>query len=307
MPYRALTAGNCTVTKTRRGNTTTLEMRATGGQGRRLPGHDPRPLHDDAAYVDLELTIEKPADNWPEAGWICLPFKVDAPQFRVGRNGFIMDPAKDIIPGANRYLYAVGTGVAIFDEQGRGVGVCAPDTPLVSLGEPGCWKFDRSLCAGEARRSTSTSSTTNGAPTTGSGTRANGPTVSASGRSTSMTPHGSLITPSLEMRYPVQTASVSARRASCRPSRQGCASRARACMVTAFGANPDGEGTLLRVWEQAGVSGELTVELPGGTNAATATPVNLRGEKTGEAVPIRSGTLTFDLGAYAPASFLLSR
>ena len=78
-------------------------------------------------------------------------------------------------------------------------------------------------------------------------------------------------------------------------------------MVTAFGANPDGEGTLLRVWEQTGVSGELTVQLPGGIDAATATPVNLRGEKTGEAVPVQSGALTFDLGAYAPASFLLSR
>jgi len=55
-------------------------------------------LYDDAAYVDIELTIEKPADIWPEAGWICLPFKVDDQQFRVGRNGFIMDPAGILSP-----------------------------------------------------------------------------------------------------------------------------------------------------------------------------------------------------------------
>ena len=54
-----------------------------------------------------------------------------------------MDPAKDIIAGANRYMYAVGTGVAMFDKQGRGVGVCAPETPLLSLGVPGIWKFDK--------------------------------------------------------------------------------------------------------------------------------------------------------------------
>ena len=109
------------------------------------------------------------------------------------------------------------------------------------------------------------------------------------------------------MRYPVQTASVD-RPAGKLPVEQAGLSVSRpGVLVTAFGANPDGEGTLLRVWEQAGVSGELTVELPGRMNPATATPVNLRGEVTGEAVPIRSGTLTFDLGAYAPASFLLSR
>ena len=31
---------------------------------------------------------------------------------------------------------------------------------------------------------------------------------------------------------------------------------------TAFGPNPDGEGTLLRLWELAGASGSLTVRLP---------------------------------------------
>jgi len=33
--------------------------------------------------------------------------------------------------------------------------------------------------------------------------------------------------------------------------------------VTAFGKNPDGPGTVLRVWEQAGHAGEMTVAIPG--------------------------------------------
>ncbi|MFO1490306.1 MAG: hypothetical protein U1F87_05190 [Kiritimatiellia bacterium] len=143
VPYRALTPSNCVITTTISGPTTTLEMRfppAAGGLG--YPVSTRVILPREAQYVDVELTVEKPADNWPEAGWICLPFKIDNPQFRVGRNGFIMDPAKDIIAGANRYLYAVGTGIAVFDGEGRGVGVCGPDTPLASLGVPGCWKFD---------------------------------------------------------------------------------------------------------------------------------------------------------------------
>jgi hypothetical protein len=74
-------------------------------------------------------------------------------------------------------------------------------------------------------------------------------------------------------------------------------------LVTAFGANPDGKGTLLRVWDQAGESGKLTVTLPG--TFKLATPVNLRGEKTGVPVPVQAGKLRVDLLAYAPASFLL--
>jgi hypothetical protein len=72
-------------------------------------------------------------------------------------------------------------------------------------------------------------------------------------------------------------------------------------LVTAFGANPDGQGTLLRVWEMAGVSGEISLHIPG--RFQTATPVNLRGEQAGAPLPIRNGRLTFVLAAYAPASF----
>jgi len=74
-------------------------------------------------------------------------------------------------------------------------------------------------------------------------------------------------------------------------------------MVTAFGKNPDGPGTVLRVWEQGGVSGELAVTLPG--TFRTATPVSLRGEMIGPPAQIENGVLTINLGRYAPASVVL--
>jgi len=74
-------------------------------------------------------------------------------------------------------------------------------------------------------------------------------------------------------------------------------------LVTAFGVNPDGEGTVLRVWDQTGVSGDLTVNLPG--KFAMAVPVTLRGEPAGEPIRVKSGKLVFPLKAYAPASFVL--
>jgi hypothetical protein len=262
-------------------------------------------LYDDASYIDLELTIEKPADIWPEAGWICLPFKVDSPQFRVGRNGFIMDPAKDIIPGANRYMYAVGTGVAMFDKKGRGVGVCAPDTPLLSLGVPGCWKFDKTYVP---KKPTMYFNLFNNQWTTNYRFWNEGKWTYRF-RIWSFDKYDankSLITPSLEMRYPVQTASVNARPGKLPMQQEGLSVSRSGVMVTAFGANPDGEGTLLRVWEQTGTSGKVTVNFPEAMKFKKATPVNLRGEKTGKSMKIESGKLEFDLGAYAPASVILN-
>jgi len=305
MPYRTMTAGNCSLTRARCGNTTTFVMSAARDEtGIDYPVTTRVHLYDDAAYVDLELTIEKPADIWPEAGWICLPFRVEDPQFRVGRNGFIMDPARDIIPGANRYMYAVGTGVAVFDRKGRGVGVCAPETPLVSLGVPGCWKFDRTYVPEE--------------PSVWFNLFNNQWTTNYrfwnEGKWTyrfriwsfdQYDAAASLITPSLEMRYPVQTGSANTRRGKLPVQQAGVSVSRPGVLVTAFGTNPDGEGTLLRVWEQAGVSGKLTVELPKGNKATKATLVNLRGEKIGEGISVRDAKLTFELGAYAPVSFVL--
>jgi hypothetical protein len=305
MPYRALTPANFTVTGTRLGNTAILEMRATrDDSGVNYPVSTRVLLHDDAPYVDLELTIEKPADNRPEAGWICLPFKVDAPRFRVGRNGFIMDPATDIVPGANSMMYAVGTGVACYDKQGRGVAVCAPDTPLVSLGQPGCWKFDRTYVP---KKPSVYFNLFNNQWSTNYRLWNEGKWTFRF-RIWSFDRYEAapaLITPSLEMRYPVQTVSMDAPAGRLPVKQAGLSVSRSGVLITAFGANPDGEGTLLRIWEQAGVSGELTVELPKSMKAVEATPVNLRGEKVGETKRVRSNKLKFALGAYAPSSFIL--
>ena len=79
----------------------------------------------------------------------------------------------------------------------------------------------------------------------------------------------------------------------------------RGVLLTAFGDNPDGPGTILRVWEQAGNAGELTVTLPAGAKYTSYMPVNLRGETRGKPRHIAAGKFTFNLGAYAPASFVL--
>ena len=99
-------------------------------------------MHAGLAYLDVELTIkDKAKDNWPEADWLCLPFRLNSPQFRVARTLGVMDPSCDIVPGSNRHLYAVGAGLTIKGSDGASVSLCPMDHPLVSLDTPGIWKF----------------------------------------------------------------------------------------------------------------------------------------------------------------------
>lgn len=66
------------------------------------------------------------------------------------------------------------------------------------------------------------------------------------------------------------------------------------------------EGTLIRVWEQNGTSGQLTITLPEEMKAKTAIPVDLRGTITGNPIKVTDRKLVFYLNAYAPVSFILN-
>jgi hypothetical protein len=76
-------------------------------------------------------------------------------------------------------------------------------------------------------------------------------------------------------------------------------------LITAYGENPDGDGTILRLWEQAGVSGICTVKLADGSKVKAVQPTDLRGNKTGKKIIVKNGAFDFYLGKYSPASFLL--
>ena len=58
----------------------------------------------------------------------------------------------------------------------------------------------------------------------------------------------------------------------------------RGLLVTAFGPNPYGEGTLLRLWDQAGSAGTCTIGIPAGIKARTAQPCDLRGQDVGSPI-----------------------
>jgi hypothetical protein len=114
-----------------------------------------------------------------------------------------------------------------------------------------------------------------------------------------------LYTPAMEARLPLAAARSTGRPGKLPVAQAGVTTSRKGVMVTAFCKNPDGAGTVLRLWEQAGTSGELTVALPTGSPFKTATPVNLRGEPLGQAQAIEGNQLKLNLKGYAPASFVL--
>jgi hypothetical protein len=246
--------------------------------------------------LDVEWRVtDKTADPTPEGGWICLPFAIEQPKFLLGRLAGPIDPTKDIVTGANKDLICLNSGMTIAGKQG-GIGLCPLDSPCVSLGEPGLWKYTMGDIAPKSSVFVNlydnewhtnfpewTEGSWNSRVRIWTGTE--------------------LAKPSWEARTPLVAAAADGPPGALPATRSGVSVSRPGVLVTAFGNNPDGKGTVLRVWEQNGESGKLEIEIPG--KFSSATPVNLRGEKCGQMIRIQDGKLSCNLPAFAPASFVL--
>ncbi len=256
-------------------------------------------------YLDLEWTItDKTANPLPEGGWLCLPFNLEQPKFELARLGSLMDPAKDIVDGGNRHLLCLNSGLTVTGPDGFGVGLCPLDSPLVSLGEPGLWQFS---LHDFPRRGRVFINLYNNQWDTNFPLWQDG---SWHSRVRLWVVRGgdagkNLITPSWEAREPLVASYSDGTRGKLPVTKTGLKLSRRGVLVTLFGPDPYSDKTLLRVWEQAGQSGSLTVNLPADFKAAQAVPVNLRGEPAGGAIKIRNGAFSFKLAAFVPASFRL--
>ena len=105
--------------------------------------------HQPSVEIEWRVTDKTP-DPIPEGGWLCFPFAVAQPQFTLGRLGGPIDPARDIVAGANRHLLCLNSGLTITGPDGEGIGLCPLDSPCVSLGEPGLNRFSLDYVAKKA-------------------------------------------------------------------------------------------------------------------------------------------------------------
>lgn len=281
------------------------ELRAPAGHGVPHAVTTRWTLYAGQPWIELAVTVHaKPADPWPEAGWICLPFKIETPQFRLGRLGGIVDPARDLVPGANVHLFALHSGMTVTDPAGHGAGLCPLDSPLVSLGEPGAWRYSPSFTARAPRIYINlfNNQWTTNFRLWNSGTWTSRVRLwSVAGADAAR----ALITPAEETRRPL-TAAFADGPAGTLPLRQhGLAFSQPGLGVSDFGLNPDGPGHVLRVWEGAGQSGRFTVQLPPNFAATEAQPVDLRGRPIGPPIAVRDGRFASSVAAFAPAGFRL--
>ncbi len=263
-------------------------------------------LNKEMPCVELTWSIlGKSPEPWPEGGWISFNFNVPDPVFRLGRLGAIVDPTQDYVKGTNQDYSFLSTGLAVVNKQGQGMGVCSLDAPAVSLDRPGLWKYSRDFVP---QRANVFFNLYNNQWSTNFTEWIEG---SWSARFTiwpinEYSHESAVVTPSEESRVPLYGVLTSGSAGSL-PLQQAGLSLSRAgVLVTAFGPNSDGEGTVLRLWEQAGQSGPCTIQLPEGLDLTSIQPIDLRGRVMGETMPVQDGSFSVNLQAFAPASFLIS-
>ena len=141
-PYLAVTPAGWTITQVRSDLEDVVTLTAGDAKGLARGYTLVFKFPHQAAYVDEEWTVtDKVPNKIPEGGWLCFPFAVENPRFTVGRPGGPINPATDIVPGANREILAVSTGVAMAGPDGSGAELFPLDSPLVSLEKPGLWQW----------------------------------------------------------------------------------------------------------------------------------------------------------------------
>jgi len=258
-------------------------------------------------FVDLSIklgTLEP--DPWPQASWVCLPFAVDEPSFRLGRPGSVIDPAKDIVRSANFEMFCLDSGLTITGSDEHGVGLCAMDSFLVSLGRPGAFRFSREW---SPRKPTVFVNLYNNI--WGTNFRQwTDEVVDCRVRIWSVEGKGieaDLITPAWEARSPLVAAYADGPAGTLPPVQAGIELSRKGVLVTAFGPSPDGEGILLRLWEQAGQGGVCEVKLPEAMRGHKARLCDLRGRPMDGQIAIRDGVLDVPLTRFAPTSIVLTQ
>lgn len=266
-------------------------------------------VYRDAPYVDFTWRIEnKQPEPWPEAGWLCFPLRVERPRYQLGRIGSVVDPATQLQPGSNHEMFCVSSGMTAADSQGRGVGICPIDAPLLSIGRPGVLRYSRSFGSREPDvfvHLFNNTWGTNFQQWIGGNWSVRVRIWPVDERGDTA---GSLISPGSEARSGLLAAAVDGSAGELPLSQTGLRLSREGVLVTALGDNPDGSGTLLRLWEHAGREGPCRVQLPQFLRAEALRPCDLRGRPTGEALPVDAdGWVNLSLGRYVPASLLIQQ
>jgi len=262
-------------------------------------------LNDKSPLLEINWAIEgKPAQPWPEAGWISLPFNSENPSFRLGRTGGIVNPSSDFVRGSNFDYYFLNSGMSVIDKSGESFGMCSPDAPGISLDRPGLWKYSGMF---NPEKPNVFVNLYNNQWSTNftewiEGSWSARVFVWFGGHYDS---EKSLVTPSAEIRSSLKAIISNGNKGKLAVKNSSVQISEKGVCVSAFVANPDGEGHILRLWEQTGSDRTIKVSLMPAFGFKSAQPCNLRGEKTGSEIQLKHNSLEVLIKGNQPLSFIL--
>ncbi len=116
-------------------------LKATGPGAELLPEQEVSIRISLGTFIELEYTITgKKATPLAESTIVPFPIQLPKATFRLGQVGSVIDPARDIVEGANRNLWCADW-VDVSDDR-SGMAVRMVSMPLVSIGDTGIYKFE---------------------------------------------------------------------------------------------------------------------------------------------------------------------
>ncbi len=263
-------------------------------------------LTENQPYAEIVWGIDgKKPNAIPEAGWLSFPFDIKNPEYRFNRIGGIVDPQKDFVDRTNQDFCFLNTSMAMFDNQGAGIGLNSPSSPGVSIDNPGLYKFSK-------KKKLSTGKVFINLFNTQWGTNF---TEWIEGSFSSRfyiwsfkkyDAEKTFITPSEQTRTPLKAAFYDGAKGMIPLTQKGITLSKKGIIITAYGKNRDGKGHILRFWEETGKSGQCKVSLPKGSDFKRAFACNLRGEIIDkEGILLSNSSFQFMIQAYQPITFIL--
>lgn len=249
--------------------------------------------------IKVQLDNKKP-DYWTESGSIYLPVNADKPQFRIGRLGKMSNPAEDFVRGSNRTYGYVNTGAMIANSDGKGLAICPLDHGIMSFGDKGICTIDPDYIPEKpiALISMFNNIWTINFPYWIKGSLSSRVRIWA----TDNLNDSSLVVGATEARNPVMIGYADGQGGKLPAEQKGIEVSGKNVQVFVKYST---EGTTITCWELCGEADKVSLTLPKGLKISQAIPVNLRGEMTGNPLPVKDGRIQFNLDAYAPASFIL--
>ena len=263
-------------------------------------------LHENQPYIEINWGIDgKKPIALPEAGWLAFPFSVKNPEYRLNRIGGIVDPQRELVDRTNHDYYFLNTSMTLFDDQGAGIALNCPEAPGISIDNPGLYKFSKKKKLTSGKVFVNLFNTQWGTNFT--------EWIEGSFSSTfyiwsydKYNVQKTFITPSEETRVLLNGVFYDGKKGAAPLSQKGISLSKKGILITAYGKNRDGDGTVLRLWEKTGEKGQVKITLPKGSNFKKAYSCNLRGEIIdNKEINITNNTFETEINVYQPLSFIL--